>query len=269
MNTSDSDKQRLLDLLVDGELSEAQRREVLAWCQSEPDGWRRCALAFLDAQSWSNVLGQMAAGRAVTGRVANERMVVQRGAAGKPSSDDPLWAAPAAGASVVERQRAAQPHSWFGSALALAASALVAFTVGLWARGGFSGGAWSDNRPLMASGEHQALSTVAERDGAGSGALSADRPEQGPRGKVRLVVGGSAGAADEIQLPVVEGQSLGDDWLHGQPAMPLDVQQALERLGHRVRQQRQLVPFPLEDGRRVMVPVDQIDVQPVADRAFQ
>lgn len=259
MNTSDSDKQRLLDLLVDGELSEAQRREVLAWCQSEPDGWRRCALAFLDAQSWSSVLGQM----------ATERVIAERVAAGKPTSDDPLWAAPAAGANVVERPRAAQPHSWFGSALALAASALVAFTLGLWARGGFSGGAMSGNRPLMPSGEHQTLSTVAEHDGAGSGALSADRPEQGPRGKVRLVVGGPAGTADEIQLPVIEGQSLGDDWRHGQPAMPLDVQQALERLGHRVRQQRQLVPFSLDDGRRVMVPVDQIDVQPVADRAFQ
>ena len=248
MNPFDSDKQRLLDLLVDGELSEPQRREILAWCQSEPDGWRRCALAFLDAQSWSSVLG----------KIADER-----GVAGKQTSADLLRAAPAAGAIVVQPTRAAQPHTWFGSALALAASALVAFMLGLWARGGLPG------RAMIASGEHQALSAVAERGGAGSGALSADRPEQGPRGKVRLVVGGPAGAADEIQLPVIEGQSLGDDWLHGQPAMPLDVQQALERLGHRVRQQRQLVPFSLKDGRRVMVPVDQVDVQPVTVRAYQ
>ncbi len=254
MNTFDPDKQRLLDLLVDGELSEAQRREVLAWCESEPQGWRRCALAFLDAQSWSGVLGQM----------ATERVVAERGVATKGINDDPLWAAPAAGAATVERSRAVQPHSWFGSALALAASVLVAFTLGLWARGEFS-----SSRSMLASGEHQALSTVADRGGAGSGALSSDRPEQGPRDKVRLVVGGPAGAADEIQLPLVDGRSAGDDWLRRQPAMPFDVQQALERLGHRVRQQRQLVPFSLDDGRRVMVPIDQIDVQPVTDRAFQ
>lgn len=250
MKTFESDKQRLLDLLVDGELNEAQRREVLAWCEREPDGWRRCAVAFLDAQSWRGVLGQ------ITG---------ERSAAGQPRSDDPLLTAPRAGATVVERPKAALPRSWFTPGLALAASVLVAFSLGLWARGGWPAG----NRNMLALDERHALSRVANDGDSPSGALAAGRPEQGPTGKVRLVVGGPAGAADEIQLPVVEAQSLGDDWLDGQPAMPLDVQQALERLGHRVRQKRQLVPFSLDDGRRVMVPVDQIEVQPTMERAYQ
>lgn len=224
MNPFDFDKQRLLDLLVDGELSDSQRRELLAWCEREPDGWRRCALAFLDAQSWSSVLGQMTHG----GLAAGDR----------PLSDDPLWAAPSADAVVVERPKAAVPPSWLVSALALAASVLVAFSLGLWARGGLTDGKQR---------------TMASQD-AGD--------------KVRLVVD-DPGAADEVQLPVVEGRRP-DDWLRGQPAaMPREVQQALERLGHRVRQQRQLVPFPLEDGRRVVVPVDQIDVQPVTNRMYQ
>lgn len=225
MNTFDSEKQRLLDLLVDGELSESQRRELLAWCEREPDGWRRCALAFLDAQSWSSVLGQMARG--------------DSGAAGRSLSDDPLWAAPSAGAPAVEPPKPPIAPSWLSPALALAASVLVAFSLGLWARGGLSGG-----DPAIAA--------------------------KGARGNVRLVADGPVRAGDGRQMPVAEEQRMNDDWLSGQPAaMPREIEQALERLGHRVRQQRQLVPIPLGDGRRVMVPVDQIDVQPMTNRDYQ
>ncbi len=49
----------LFDRLVDGALSEAQRRELLAGLDSRPDGWRQCALAFLEAQSWGDELGRM------------------------------------------------------------------------------------------------------------------------------------------------------------------------------------------------------------------
>ena len=40
------------DLLVDDELSEADRRELLSGLDETPGGWRACALAFLQAQSW-------------------------------------------------------------------------------------------------------------------------------------------------------------------------------------------------------------------------
>ena len=40
------------DRLVDGELSEEERRELLAGLDAEPGGWRRCALAFLESQCW-------------------------------------------------------------------------------------------------------------------------------------------------------------------------------------------------------------------------
>jgi hypothetical protein len=43
---------RLVDRLVDGELPDVERRELLLRFENEPDGWRRCALAFLEAQNW-------------------------------------------------------------------------------------------------------------------------------------------------------------------------------------------------------------------------
>jgi hypothetical protein len=43
---------RWIDRLVDGELSGDERRALLARIAAEPGGWRRCALAFLEAQAW-------------------------------------------------------------------------------------------------------------------------------------------------------------------------------------------------------------------------
>jgi hypothetical protein len=50
--------QRVLDRLVDGELTATQRRDLLLRLEAEPDGWRRCALAFLEAQCWREAFGE-------------------------------------------------------------------------------------------------------------------------------------------------------------------------------------------------------------------
>jgi hypothetical protein len=57
----DRDDDRLIERLVDGELSEPERRALLARLDAAPDGWRRCALAFLEAQCWREALGPVAA----------------------------------------------------------------------------------------------------------------------------------------------------------------------------------------------------------------
>lgn len=41
-----------LDALVDGSLSEPRRVALLSRLDSAPQGWRQCALAFLEAQAW-------------------------------------------------------------------------------------------------------------------------------------------------------------------------------------------------------------------------
>ena len=47
---------RLLDRLVDGELVGPERAAALAALDAEPGGWRRCAVAFLEAQAWRGAL---------------------------------------------------------------------------------------------------------------------------------------------------------------------------------------------------------------------
>ena len=43
-----------LDLLVDGELTPDQYRRLLRELEQYPDGWKHCALAFLQAQAWKS-----------------------------------------------------------------------------------------------------------------------------------------------------------------------------------------------------------------------
>ena len=45
-----------LDRLVDGQLDPAALRDLVARLDCEPDGWRRCALALLEAQAWREAL---------------------------------------------------------------------------------------------------------------------------------------------------------------------------------------------------------------------
>ena len=57
MNTFSNNKSEgLFDRLADGELGDEQRRELLARLDHEPDGWRRCALAFLEDQALRQAL---------------------------------------------------------------------------------------------------------------------------------------------------------------------------------------------------------------------
>jgi hypothetical protein len=65
---------RLIDRLVDGELPEAERRELLLLFDTEPDGWRRCALAFLEAQTWRQALTPVVAASGV-GRLESSKGV--------------------------------------------------------------------------------------------------------------------------------------------------------------------------------------------------
>jgi hypothetical protein len=214
MSDLNPDKQRLLDLLVDGELSDRARSDVLAWCEHEPDGWRRCALAFLEAQSWSKVLGDLTDTRLPAAEPMDQPPNVTTVA--RPST---FWTV----------------RQW-GTLLAMAASVVLAFTLGLWIR-----------------------------DAGKAGQIA---PLEQPA--MNVVGNGTSSDSDEIRLPVVEAGRLDGDWLRMQPAaVPDEVRRAFERLGHEVEQQRRLVPYRLEDGRRVVVPIDQVEVRPVENRSYQ
>ena len=54
--TPNQDLQRLIDRLVDGEMLPADQHALLLRLDQEPNGWRQCALTFLESQAWNQSL---------------------------------------------------------------------------------------------------------------------------------------------------------------------------------------------------------------------
>jgi hypothetical protein len=239
-----AEDRRLIDLLVDGELPSDQRRELLNRFEREPAGWRHCALAFLEAQSWSGDL------RALL------------------KDPTPAQTLPAVSRAASPAHTGAWAHNrvsgWLFPLYTLAAALLVTLGVGL---------GWRFNPHPPGSGS--AVDRFAGSQGGSTWTVSGREPagtrRAQPWGNVNLVVDpGNNRANSQVQVPVVEGQRIDDRWLREQPSpVPHDVVRALEQMGNQVHQQRRLVPFRLDDGRNVVVPVDQVDVQPVDIRAVQ
>jgi hypothetical protein len=100
-----------------------------------------------------------------------------------------------------------------------------------------------------------------------------ERPSRAgePLGRVTLVVDSPNGADDQrIDVPFYDLHEMNPTWLSRESlALPPEVVRVLERLGHEVRRDRGLVPIDLEDGRRVVIPVEQFEITPVTGRSFQ
>ena len=229
----------VLDRLVDGELPEAQRRELLTSLEQQPEGWRRCALAFLEAQSWGQSLGEWVRTPAQSAQLAS--------------------AAPAPPQPAAVARPAASWGSW-KSLLAMAASFLITFTLGM---------------GLQRMWNNQAST----RGPAPAGPTSPDavaavpNPGTNPASDVQTVqvaVDGMNGQPQTFNVPLVDvSQAPQALFQQHQPVVPDNIRRALEQSGRQVRQQRQYYPVTLPDGRQVIVPVDQVEVVPVGGRGVQ
>ncbi len=90
-----------------------------------------------------------------------------------------------------------------------------------------------------------------------------------PLGNVVLEVG-EGSKVRRIEVPVYPMDHSHDvDHLFASPAVPRRVIRALEGMGHEVRRQQRLVPGSLQDGRRVVIPVEEFQIVPVGRRRYQ
>lgn len=211
-----------LDRLVDGDLDVPERRELLLRLEAEPDGWRRCALAFLEDQDWRRALAAPAT----------------------PVGPEPVVGRPAG------RARPSPLR------ISVAAS-LVAATFAL----GFAAG-----------GARRGPSAVeVARPETFKKGEPAPRPGRDPIREVGFidVVDGSAGESRPERLPIISGPGLDDRWLREQPPSVSQYDRAQwERKGYEVEEHRRLVSVVLDDGRRVSIPVDEVELKYVGQQPF-
>ena len=214
------DTQRVLDRLVDGELGLDERRLLLAGLDDEVGAWRRCALAFLEAQSWRWQLSSAAA--------------------------EPFLARTAE-----TTKRPARHGAFWGSALAIAASLVVAFALGRqYSPAGPALESLAANRkiPLQEEPAHPGAATPG----------AADAPWE----MVTLTPVGASGSGEPIRVRVAKDS--GDTrsaFGAARSAMSTLFSRSFEKKGWQVNRQEHLVPIDLSDGRRLMVPIEEIDLR--------
>jgi len=267
-----ADDDRRFDLLADGELSEAERRELLSAIEDEPGGWRRCALAFLEGQCWRRELG------------AVRKETAERPAGAVSVSVDAAFADDPAPSVAAGRRSTWLLHTT-GTPLAMAASFLASMALGWWAFGPRRGDDFTPAPPVHVA-EHGSAAGAAPGPDVGpwpdrglAGQEPAVSRQQGAPpetvpGRWRWVTltpaAENAQGADPIRLPAVEPPAFDENWLQSLPGgLPPEVLEALRDAGHRVRHHRDLVPFMLDDGRRLLVPVDEVDVHYVGNSMYQ
>ena len=224
--------QRVLDRLVDGELTGDQERAVLEQLERTPGGWRHCALAFLEARCWRQEV------MAMREQMQTPPLPV---AQSKSPSSTPY------------------PLSW-RTVLAAAAVLLIAVGVGTYLPqpwGAEQQGA--ADRP--ASGTATALESVANS--------AAEHPPLGLRdlARARILPVANLTFVDDsgrqVQVPIFNwDEQVADQLLYRSQPLPNNLLRSLKR--HEVRRRQRYVPVELEDGRHAVVPVQELDIVPVS-----
>jgi hypothetical protein len=224
---------RRFDRLVDGELSAAERRELLGSLDDRPDGWRRCALAFLEAQCWSEELGEFARRPADAAIVENDV---------KASVPDALSTSP------LKRHRAA----W----LAIAASLFLAFTLGV---------IWRNEAPRFTN------DAVPNPQGQLAEVVPPPTVPDAQRRDDALTfwVRDETGQARRLRVPLVDAAALDRQLgLQFQTGLPPEVRSELQTRGFDVQSKRQYAPLWLENGRPMIVPVEDTKIVPVSRSVY-
>jgi hypothetical protein len=247
-NSNSRDEIRRFDRLVDGQLSPAEYRDLLASLDDEPAAWRQCALAFLESQALAAELGAVRRGLAIDVDSTGHSQSAQPGHRDLP-----------------------RPHRWrhfdLATLLAVAASFLVAFGLGVLAPRFFS----RPSQDLTLAGNISPQSGDAAAGPVASDKTDAIRHQAfRPVANVRLVMDGPGGEATQAtEVPVYEFTQGLDQFLsQDRPALTPELVDLLRQTGHEVERQQQYVPGQLEDGRQVIVPVEQYQITPVSRRAY-
>jgi anti-sigma factor RsiW len=229
----------LFDRLVDGELSADERRRMIASLDDRADGWRRCALAFLEAQSWGGAMRQMI----------------------RPQES--LQVASAATLALMGRRRQA---SRAGSWLAAAAAVLVAFSLG-WRMNGR--GDLGDAELLVDSETPSAVREGAVPEGIAPPKAAAARIPDADA--ITLVVNDASGRPRRVQVPLVEGARLGEQFGASPQWAAPEIRRQLAEQGINLKARRRYAPLYFEQQNGIVpmvVPVDDAVITPVSSAMY-
>jgi len=242
-----NDLQLQIDLLVDGELSEDERRELLLRLEREPDGWRTCALALLEAETLRESLGSWADGETAASQATESR--VENVTAKDASFGTSTWL------------RKARPV-----VLAVAASLLVGFFIG---ERLVSSGLLHKSAPTIAMPEdfldedmidpvEETPMTFAETPVPDPD--ETEHPIDSPWKLVSFYGEDSEAEEPEFELPCREAASPDDVWADDPMTFANSLAESLQAPGRNVQVTQRHWSVPADDGSTIIVPVEEIVV---------
>jgi len=218
------------DRLVDGELSRDEYGQLLSSLDDDPGGWRRCALAFLEAQALRKEFASP----------VDERVDF-------PVTFSNHWSSRSPGARL-------------GLSLAAAATILLAFGLGLTQRGWWpvSEAVVPPNSQVV---DHQQdlLPDIGREEPSVSMWVSDHSVRNG---EMSVVADGLDG--------VVPSNTQDGIWKRGaRSGIPERLSEMFERLGHDVQRRIRYVPVELSDSRQMLIPIEDVEIVPVSQESFQ
>lgn len=236
---------RDLELLVDGELGGEAERRLVRRLEQAPDGWRRCALAFLASQALSKELASL----------PREDLKVSESA---PSdSAAPVQATLVRAAASQSPRTSRSPR--FLSTFAVAASFLVAFGLGLALRGGLPIGEPESMQLAAPTSNATSPDALAQADRQPNPAETADSPPDA-----------ATAVAQPDEWPtirLVETSNAERVWADDRESIiPPHIRRALERMGHRIEEHRQMLPIELDDGTQGYIPAERVELHYVGNQ---
>lgn len=237
------------DLLADGELPEPERRRLLSELDHVPGGWRRCALAFLEAQSWKQGMRSVRRESAGAPHAARARPMRRRGFPGGP----------------------------FGTLVAMAASFTIALGLGVAIQDFRQPAFQAGPSPVELAGGPKQPEPAApkavnpETPAATQAPLAPNVPASlGDAWRlVSLPVGLGPDGTEPIRVPARRRDRVDEQCFNEfAPTIPAELLDALKREGHQLRWSRQLVPFRMKDGQQLVVPLEQVELHDVGNPVY-
>ncbi|MGP0067039.1 MAG: hypothetical protein ACLQGP_26030 [Isosphaeraceae bacterium] len=239
-----------IDHIVDGGLTPAELRAAIDRLDREPHGWKRCALAFLEAECWGESF-----------RALDQPSVIR---------------VPTESPTATQADERVRRYDRALRRVAIAAGiAAVSFAIG-WTVHPVrpSAAVHSLTQPMVPavathlevprpSHDGPQIDDVIESLGEFARPPENHRLPPKPGDGIVAVAHVRLGSgSDTAEVPLLAGPDIDEQWLRDQPSRLSEHQQAeLERLGYQVDRQRRIITATLADGRRVTVPVDQVQLR--------
>ncbi len=231
--------ERWLDRLVDSEVTIDQERQLLLALETQPQMWRRCALAFIEARTWRSEM----------------RGIVSR----QPEISGAVKAA--VGTTVVNRTSRTAVPRW----LTIAATLILAFTLGVASQHLFPRGREMATAPHVTPSLVSLTDAIPPVEDPKSVGVVASEIEHSPvkDQTVQVSLLSDDGQEQSVVVPLEEGneEKLKSMLAEQHSMLSPAVRRALESAGHEVEERRAFYPVKLDDGRQAVVPMNIVELR--------